>query len=158
MNKYFTMFLAVLIMGFGQTSFAALTAQVTSSPAIGVINQKIALNITVTNSTGSSALTLSNVQITASYNGNPLSRVPMALGVYRPSSVAIAAALTNAAVSTTFPMDVVFFAPSTGITGSGTGKYYVGALLYTSDGSVTSAGTSAPVTINPIPLPASQRQ
>jgi hypothetical protein len=158
MKKNILIFTMIMAMVFGTSAFAALTAVVTSTPTIAQINQPVNLNITVTNSTGSSALTLSNVQITASYNGNPLSRVPMALSVYPPSSVAIAAALTNAAVSTTFPMSVVFFAPSTGITGSGTGKYYVGALLYTSDGGVTSAATSAPVTVNPVPLPLSERQ
>lgn len=151
MKKHFFTLASVFVLMFAQTSFAALSAIVTASPSTVIINQPSNLSIAISN-TGSS-MTLQNVQLTASYNGSTTSRVPLAFSVYNPSSVVLAANAT-----TTVPMNAVFFSPSTGTTGSGSGKFYVGALLTTSDGTITGAGISAELTVNPVPLPAYQRQ
>jgi hypothetical protein len=152
MRKYLLTVTVLLAVVFGTNAFAALSASISASPGTVIINQPMTANVAISN-TSLSALTLTNLQITAAYNGNNVSRIPMALSVYNPSSVVLAA---NSITSV--PMTAIFFAPSTGITGSGSGKYYIGALITASDGTVTSAATGTSVTVNPVPLPAYERQ
>lgn len=143
-NKIYSV--AVLI-GFLMASnvFAALSASVSGSPSTVRINQPVAVSVSISN-TGS-ALSLQSLNITANYNGVSGGKVPAAfsvlnLGANSPS-IALAANAT-----TVIPMTAVFFSPSTGVTGSGSGQFYVGANFQTSDGSVTSAGTAARITVN----------
>lgn len=150
---------SLLVTLLGATNaFAALSAVVTVSPSSVYINQMVTASVAIDN-TGSS-MNLSSLSITANYNGVPGSRIPAAFSVLNlgpnSPSIALGGGSGQAGVVTTIPMQAVFFAPSTGITGSGSGKFYVGATFYTSDGSVTSAATAGRVTVNPLPLPASQ--
>jgi hypothetical protein len=142
---------AVVVLAMSHNAMAALSAVVSVSPSTVIINQPAGISVAISN-TGS-AMTLSNLNITASYNGVSGGRVPAAYSFYVPNSVSLAANLT-----TTVPMQAVFFAPSTGITGSGSGYYAVGANFSTSDGSNVSAQTAGVLTVNPVPLPAYERQ
>lgn len=155
MKNYLTTIIALFVMTIGHTAMAALSAVVTVSPATAIINQPVTASIAISN-TGS-AMTLTTLKISSTYNGNPLSRVPAAYSTYNFGPNAVGLSLP-ANLTTVIPMSAIFFSPSTGITGSGTGKYVIGALFSTSDGSVTSAATGGEVTINPVPLPANQRQ
>lgn len=148
-------FIAFALLGLlvASNAFAALSAIVTASPTTAYINQLVTASVAI-NNTGS-AMNLNSLSITATYNGVGGTKVPAAFSVLNlgPNSPNIALA---GSATTTIPMQAVFFAPSTGVTGSGTGKFYIGATFYTSDGSVTSAATAGQVTVNPLPLPASQ--
>lgn len=153
MKQLFTV-LTLLALTVGSNAFAALSAVVTMSPNPARINQLVTASIAIQN-TGA-ATTLTNLNITAAYSQNALSRIPAAYSQFNlgPNSPYLGLA---ANATTIVPMQVVFFSPSTGITGSGTGQYMVGANFTTSDGTVTSAAYSGPVTVNPLPLPLSQQ-
>jgi hypothetical protein len=146
-NKFLVL-LALATFVFSINAFALLSAVVSVSPSSARINQLVTASVAISN-TGSSALTLSNLDITATYNGNPTSRVAAAFGKF--SVGPNAANLSLPAASTvTVPVQAVFFAPSTGLTGTGSGQYYIGANFATSDGSVTRAATAGRVTIDPL--------
>lgn len=148
--------IALLVLAVGHNAMAAISAVVTASPSTAIINQPVTASIAISN-TGSSAYTITALKITATYNGNPLSKVPAAFSVFNlgPNAPSLS---VPALLTTTIPMQAVFFAPSTGVTGSGTGKYYIGATFTLSDGSNNAATTAGQVTVNPVPLPAAQRQ
>lgn len=153
MKKYLFVVLALFLAAFNQAAMASiLSMTVTPSPSTVIINQPTTASIAVLN--GSTALTLSNLIVTATVTGvSPVGgRLPAAYSVYVPNSVALAASTT-----TTFPAQIIFFSPSTGVTGAGTGTYSIGATLYTSDGAVTTSATAGTVTVNPVPLPAYER-
>ncbi len=150
-NFIFTLF-PIFALLMGQYANATLSATVTSAQSPVQINQQANFRVAISN-TGASALTLSNLNITATYNDVPGGRIPVAFSFYVPNSVSLPANLT-----TTVPMQGVFFSPSTGITNSGTGYFGVGANFSTSDGSITSAATGVHQTVTPVPLPASERQ
>lgn len=147
MNKLFFTVVALFALSFHHAAFAALSATISASSSTVKVNQPVIARVAI-NNTSSSALTLNSLQITASYNGASGSKVPAAFSVYPPQSVVLAANAT-----TTVPMTAIFFAPSTGVTGSGTGVYRVGALFSTSDGDVTAAAQGASVTVNPVRYP-----
>lgn len=155
MRKLFTTITMVVMAALSSNAMAAIDAKVTVSPSTAIINQKVTANVLITNGSGS-ILNLSSLAITANYNGNPGSRLPAALDVYSlgPNSPVITVPANG---STTVPLNAVFFSPSTGVTGSGTGKFYIGAYVQTSDGSVTSAYSAGQVSVNPIALPASEQ-
>jgi hypothetical protein len=155
MKKTILTFL-LLALAVGHNAMAAISASVSASPSTGYINQPINFAIAISN-TGASAYTITAMQLTSTYNGTPGTKVPAAYSVYNlgPNAPQVSVA---ALATTTVPMQAVFFSPSTGITNSGTGKYYVGSVFSLSDGSNNVAGTAAQVTIQPVPLPAAQRQ
>lgn len=156
MNKFITMFL-ILAVVLGQNAFAVVTASVTASPTTAYINQKVTANVAISN-TGTSDITLRSLVITATANGKQSSRPAAAFSVFNTGPNApIVTILAGGGV--TVPMQAVFFAPSSGITGAATtSKYFIGALVQTSDGSVTSAATAGQVRVDPLLLPASERQ
>jgi hypothetical protein len=151
MKHFLFTLIAFVVLASGHSAFATIGAVVTSSQSSVQINQPVTVNVAISNS-GSSALTLSNLSITASYNDVPGGRVPAAFSFYVPNSVSLPALTT-----TTVPMQAVFFSPSTGITNSGTGYFGIGANFNTSDGSITSAATGVHQTVTPVPLPAYER-
>lgn len=140
------MFITVLATS---NSFADLSAIVSASPSTAYINQLVTASIAI-NNTGS-AMSLTSLQITANYNGVRGSKIPASFSVLNlgPNSPNIS---LPGSATTTIPMQAVFFAPSTGTTGNGSGKYYIGATFTTSDGSITSAATAGQVTVNPLPF------
>lgn len=158
MKNYLFTIIALVIALTSQSAMAALSATASVSPSTSTVNLPVAVSLAISN-TGSSQLTVTNIQLTASATGaSPgTSRIPAAFTVFNtgPNNVAITVG-PNA--TTTIPAGmVVFFSPSTGITGSGSGTYSVGGTFYTSDGSTTPVGIAGIATVNPIPLPAYER-
>lgn len=155
MNKIVTLSLLVLSAIIGNNAaMAALSVVASLTPSTTTINHPVSVNLAI-NNTGSQ-LVLNNVKLTATSTQAPSSsRLPVAISVFNPNSN-----LTIAANSTTTITagQVIFFSPSTGITGSGSGTYSVGGTIYTSDGSITPVSAAGVATINPIPLPLNQRQ
>ena len=146
-NKIYTL---VILGAFLASThvFAALSAAVSASPTTVRINQPVAVSVSISN-TGS-ALNIQSLSITANYNGVPGGRIPAAFSVLNlgPNSPFIALA---ANATTVVPMTAVFFAPSNGVTGSGSGQYFIGANFSANDGSITSAGTAARITVTSLP-------
>lgn len=136
----------------------AITAVVTVNPSTAYINQNVVATLTISNSG------LSDVNVTG------ISPLAYFTGTSNPDKVAGGCALGGtqsqqsganvvvpASGSLVQTFNVVFFAPSTRpVYSGGGGTYDVGATVYTNDGSVTAA-TVATVTVNPLPLPASEQ-
>lgn len=159
--KYFiTLTLILMTVMTNQVMASIGSAVVSLSPSTTTINHPQSISLALFNTVGASQLTVTNVVITATSTSNPSSsRLPYALSVFNqqaPNAVPIT--LAAGATTTANVGNIIFFSPSTGITGSGTGTYSVGATIYTSDGAITAAATSGVATINPIPLPAYERQ
>jgi hypothetical protein len=155
MKKLFTTIAMLVMAGLSSTAMAAISASVSVAPSVATINQKVTASVLITNGSASAVQILA-LAITANYNGNPLSRLPCALDVYAPGpSVPVVSVPGNG--SATVPLNAVFFSPSTGVTGAGSGKFYIGAYVQTSDGSVTAAYSAGQVSINPLPLPPSEQ-
>lgn len=146
-TKFYSLFMLVALL-VGTQAFAALSAVVSVSPSTATINQLVTASVAISN-TGS-AINLQSLNITANYNGVAGGKVPAAFSSLNlgPNSPFLSLA---ANATTTVPMQAIFFSPSTGVTGSGSGQYFIGANFSTSDGSVTSAGTAGRVTVNPLP-------
>ncbi len=155
--KYFLTTLFLVAVMAGQSAMATMSATASLSPSTTTINHPVNVAISIINS-GSSQLTVTNVKLTATSTQNPSSsRLPVAFSVFNQGPNASITIGPNA--TTIIPGgQVIFFSPSTGITGSGSGTYSVGATVYTSDGSVTPVSVAGVATINPIPLPAYERQ
>jgi hypothetical protein len=156
MKKYiFTAFL-MLFLAIGQTALAALSAIVTVAQSPVTINQQVTANVNISN-TGGTALTLTSLFITASASGSPTDRVPAAYSKYNfgPNATQLVIPANGNLI---VPMNANFFSPSTGITGAGSGVYTIGATFTTSDGSLTTSAVGGNVTVNPVLLPASERQ
>lgn len=158
MKNYLLTVLLLFVVAMGQNAMAALSASVSLVSSTAIINQPMTANVAISN-TGASAVNVISIVPTASATGAApgLSKIPAAFSSYNigPNASVVVAAANS---TTTIPFNVIFFAPSTGVTGSGTGTYSVGATVYTSDGSVFAAGTAALATVNPVPLPAAERQ
>lgn len=135
-------------------AMAALSIVASLSPSTTTINHPVSVNLAI-NNTGSQ-LVVNNVKLTATSTQAPSSsRLPMAISVFNQNgNITIGANATT----TITAGQIIFFSPSTGITGSGTNTFSVGGTVYTSDGSITQVGTAGVATINPIPLPAAERQ
>lgn len=131
----------------------AMTATISLLPTTVLINQPVNATITVSNS-GGSAVTVTSIQLNSEFTGGSIQANGVAFGV--PNLGPAAATSVAASGSTVFPVSLVFFAPSTGPIGAGTGTFSVGAVIQSSDGSVFSP-TAATVTVNPIALPASEQ-
>lgn len=131
---------------------AFITASV--SPSTSIINQPVHLNLAISNA--GSTFKVTNIAITANYNGTPGGKIPMAVSVFNFGPNAPSMSVTGPDATTNIGANLVFFAPSTGVTGTGSGKYYIGATVYGDDGSVTTVTTAARATVDPIALPDSQ--
>lgn len=154
--KYFITTVLFVVLAAGHSAFAAITASLSPSESTVTINRPVKLSLSISN-TGSSQLTVTNIKLTATSTQNPTSsRLPVAFSVFAPNQAAITVG-PNA--TTVIPGgQVIFFSPSTGITGSGSGTYSVGGTVYTSDGSITGVTSAGVVEVDPVPLPAYQRQ
>lgn len=150
------LFVALFIGLFSTNVFAALGVTVSVSPSTAIINQMVTATLAISN-TGTSTVSLSDVQITANYNGVPGGKIPAAFSKFAIPPGATNSIASGASNAISFPMQAVFFAPSTGVTGSGSGKYYIGAIVTSSDGSITSATTAGQITVNPVSLPLYER-
>lgn len=155
MKHFLSTIVALVLVASSHPAMAAITASMSSSQNPAIINQQVPLVLSIVNG-GSSAATLTGVQITANYNGVPGGKIPAAFSQFAyPPSNQLSVAGSNA--TTSVPFSAVFFAPSTGVTGSGTGVYYIGATLSFSDGSSVGVSSAAQQTVNPVPLPAYER-
>ena len=130
----------------------AMTATISCSPSAVQINQQVTATITVSNS-GSSAVTVQGIRLHAIYHGATEPN-PAAVGYGTANLSAGATTSVAASGSTVFPVNLVFFAPSTGVDSTGSGTYDVTAYIQSSDGSYFSP-TVTQVKVNNIPLPAS---
>lgn len=132
----------------------AMTATISCAPDPVQIGQKVTATITVSNS-GSSSVTVQGIRLYANYTGDSLApHVSVAYGTANLS----AGATTSVAASgsTIFPVDLTFFAPSTGLLSTGSGTYDVGAQINSSDGSVFHP-TADTITVNNITFASSQQ-
>lgn len=133
----------------------AMTASLTVSPSTVIINQPIACSLTVSNSGGSAVNVLSiqpNAIVHASSPPNAVESA--ALGVVNLGPGAVVS--VPASGSVTYGFSVIFFAPSTGPIGAGSGTFDIGALVSASDGS-NFTPTAQSVTVNPIALPVTEQ-
>lgn len=146
-RKPFIALTSIVALVFSSNVFAALSATLSASPSTATINQLVDVRVAISN-TGS-AMNLTSLNITANYNGVPGGKVPAAFSTLNlgPNSPFLS---LPANLTTTVPMQAIFFAPSTGVTGSGSGVYHIGANFSTSDGSITSAAMGTSVTVNPL--------
>lgn len=132
----------------------ALTATISCAPDPVQINQKVTATITVSNS-GASSVNITGIRLYANYTGDSLApHVSVAYG--QPNLSAGATVSVAASGSTVFPVDLVFFAPSTGLLSDGNGTYDVGAQITADDGSVFHP-TADTITVNNITFPSSQQ-
>lgn len=135
----------------------AMTATVSLNPATALINQSITATYTVSND-GATAVNVTSIAPLAYVTGGTVGE-PIGVNYGSPNLGAGALISVAASGSTVFPVNLVFFAPSTGILGQAgpaSGRTYsVGAVIQSSDGSVFSP-TAVTGLINPLPLPASQ--
>lgn len=156
MKNYILTLVSVLATVFSLNSFAAnpLSGSVSVTPITATINQMVTANVSISNS-ASTNLTLTGLSITATYNGVAGGKIPSAFSTFNIGPNAPVVQIPGN-LTTVVPMQAIFFAPSTGVTGAGTGQYYIGATFSTSDGSVTSTATSGNLKVNPIALPLSQ--
>jgi hypothetical protein len=157
MRNLFTTVVFFIALVVGHNSFAAISAYTLLPDATSIINQPMTVQLVISN-TGASAVTLTNYIPTAAASANPVgSRIPLAFSQLNFGTNTIIPSVA-ANLTTTVPYSVVFFAPSTGVTNSGTGTYVLGGTVYTSDGSVVQVSPGAKATVSPIPLPAYERQ
>lgn len=124
------------------------------------INHPVNINITVSSSGLTSNSTyVTNIALTATSLSNPTqARLPVAFTQWNSFNTGLTINAGSNASTTIGAGPVIFFSPSTGVTGSGSGQYIIGGNLYLSDGSVTAITVGAQIKINPIPLPAYERQ
>lgn len=132
----------------------AMTATISVSPSAVLINQKVTASITVSNS-GASAVTVQGIKLISYLTGG--STAPHTSVAYgQPNLSAGATTSVAASGSTVFPVDLTFFAPSTGILSDGDGTYDVTAYIQTSDGSYF-APDAALVSVDYLAFPESQQ-
>lgn len=132
----------------------SMSATISLSPSAVQINQKITATITVSNS-GSSSVNVTGIRLYSNYTGG--SGAPQTAVAYGQPNLSAGATVSVAASgSTIFPVDLVFFAPSTGLLSDGSGTYDVGAQITSDDGSVFHP-TAALASVDNITFPASQQ-
>lgn len=153
--RYISTVIILLVMAVSGNAFAAVSATATISPSSTTINRPVSVIVAFRNGTASQ-LTITNVQLTvASSSGGSTSRIPAAFSVWNQGPNASVTVSGGPNVTTSFNGgQIVFFSPSTGVTGSGTGTFNIGGTVYTSDGSVTAISVGASATVDPIPNPA----
>lgn len=132
----------------------AMSATISVSPDPVLVNQTCTATITVSNS-GASAVTVQSIQLHAYLTGaSEPTHLPVAYG--QPNLLPGATTSVDASGSTVFPVNLTFFAPSTGILSAGSGTFDVTAYIKSSDGSQFSP-TADTVTVNYLPFPTSQQ-
>jgi hypothetical protein len=133
----------------------AITATLALSLSTLSINQPVACSLTVSNSGGSAINVLSIEPLAYVTGSSPQQNMgACALGVVDLGPGAVVSIPASGSLS--FGFSAVFFAPSTGPIGAGTGTFSVSALIATSDGSNTTP-TAQTVTVNPLVLPATEQ-
>lgn len=133
----------------------AMTASLAISPSTVIINQPIACSLTISNSGGSAVNVLSVVPTAIVHGSSPPDAVEScALGVVNLGPGQVVA--VPASGSLTFGFGVVFFGPSTGPIGAGSGTFDIGANVSSSDGS-NFAASGVQVTVNPIAQPTTEQ-
>lgn len=130
-----------------------MSATISLSPTTCSVNQNIVATLTISNS-GGSAVLITGCTPNAIFTGATTYTPACALGTV---DLDPNANLTvPASGSLIIPFGVVFFSPSTGPIGAGSGTYSVSATISGSDGSVF-APTAATVTVNPITFSAGEQ-
>jgi hypothetical protein len=133
----------------------AITATISLSPSAVQINQKMTATITVSNG-DASAVTVEGIRLHASYTGGTQPGfIPAAYGT--PNLSAGATTSVAASGTQTFPVDLVFHAPSTGLLSDGSGTFDVNAYVQTSDGSYFSCDSVALASVDNITFADSQQ-
>jgi len=133
----------------------AITATISVSPSAVQVNQKVTCTITVSNS-GPSAVTIVGIRPYANFTGDAKdASTSVAYGT--PNLSAGATTSVAASGSTVFPLDVTFFAPSSGLLSTGSGTYDMNAFIQDSEGSYISCTAAALVRVNQITFPDSQQ-
>lgn len=157
MRKFIsTLFLLVSALAMNP-AMAAIVITASGSPSTTTINHPVAVSLSISN-TGSQ-VTVTNLGLTATSTQSPTSsKLPIAVSIFNVGPNAPSIVLPANLTTSITAGQMIFFSPSTGITGSGSGTYSIGGVLYTSDGSITPVTKAGVITINPIPLPAYQRQ
>lgn len=132
----------------------AMSATISCSPSAVQINQKVTATVTIANS-GSSSVNVVGIRLHATYTGGSQpGNVAVAYGT--PNLSAGATVSVAASGSQVFPVDLTFFAPSTGLLSLGSGTYDVIAYCQGSDGSYF-APSAALVSVDNITFPESQQ-
>lgn len=133
----------------------AMSATISVSPSSVQINQKITATVTVSN-TGASSVDVQGIRLYAKYTGG--GNAPQTSVAYGQPNLSAGATVSVAASgSTAFPLDLVFFAPSTGLLSDGDGTFDVNAFVQTSDGSYFSCDAVALASVDQITFPESQQ-
>ena len=163
MKTFFSTIAFILASAVNHNALAAGSYNLTAStyPANATtINHPVAVNITVSSSgVTTNSVYVTNIALTATSTSNPTqARLPMAFTQWNPFNTSLTINAGSNASTTLGAGPLVFFSPSTGITGSGSGSYTIGGNVYLSDGSVNPITVGAVIKINPIPLPAYERQ
>lgn len=124
----------------------AITAAVTVNPS--TVQERIPVTVTVTvTNTGATAVTVTNVQMSAVKTGDVAHQTFP--GNFGAPAIGTGLNVTVAGSSGTLaiPVGFVAFVGTTGPIGGGSGTVTLGALVTTSDGSVTTASTTT-LTVN----------
>jgi len=131
----------------------ALTATIEVNPSTVLINQQASATLTVSNS-GGGAIDLLSVTPTAVFTGTAVpAQASVGLGSVPLSSGFVTSVPAGGDLVLSF--SCVFFSPSTGIDGTGSGTYDIGAVILAADGSIFSPSADT-VTVDPLPLPSSE--
>ncbi len=133
----------------------SMSATIAVSPSTVKINQIVHATLTVSNSSTSTAVSVTSVTPRCNITGGAVGEHQAAsLGVVQLGPGTVVS--VPATGSITFPFNVVFFSPSTGPIGAGVNTWDVLATVIASDGSVF-APSAATVTVNPLPLPVTEQ-
>lgn len=158
MKKLISSVLFFLLAAGGHNVMAGVLFNASGSNVTTYINKPVAVNVSALNG-GSSQVYVTAVQLTATSTAVPgSSRLPMAFSVFNPFNTSITIGAGPNVSSTRNVGTAIFFSPSTGITNSGTGTYSIGGSISLSDGTVNSISQAAVITVQPVPLPAYERQ
>lgn len=132
----------------------SLSATLSLSASTLIINQPVTAFVTVSNSGGSVVNINSFTPLVTVTSGAIGTIAACATGVVDLGPGATIGVPASGSLS--FMFNVVFFAPSTGPIGAGTGTYSISANIVGSDGEVVQP-TAATITINPIAQPTTEQ-
>lgn len=131
----------------------AMTATISLNPSTMNIGQQTAATLTISNSGGADVI-MTSIEPTCIFTGAlPQQTAACALGRCETGPGLNQTVPAGGTLIYTFTVN--FFFPSTGIYGTGSGTYSVGANCQSNDGS-RFIPTAATITVNPIPLPTSE--
>ena len=123
----------------------AISAAVTLSKSSASVNMPVVATVTITNS-GGAAVTVTSIQPIVQTTNFANDGLPAAIGVIA-QGPGINLAVPGSSGTLALGYSLVGFAPA-----PASGTYTVGALVYTSDGSVTSASTAS-LTVTALSIP-----